>query len=226
MTSSAVTDRRVYRRISAPARAQLIQPDGGRLELPVRDVSVGGIFLFTSVLPAPIGTQVSLEVHLPQSTYVVRLDAEIVRSVEDPPGKLLGIGLRFADPTPEQRVQLDGLMLRLLEGPGGERRAYPRVSHRVAVRCDAAPSVAVILRDLSHGGAGLWVDAPIPFGSTVSLEISRDTKPPLVVSGLVVAPPSARPGEPYGQVGIRFEGLSPEGQSELDAFLEDLVRQS
>lgn len=225
--TAKVSERRVYRRISAPARAQLVSKDGARLELPVRDVSVGGVFLFTSTLPAPIGSQVALELHLPQSTYVVQLDAEIVRSVEGAePGKLLGIGLRFLEPSPEQRVQLDALMLRLLEGSGGERRAYPRVSHRVGVQCDAAPGVAVILRDLSHGGAGVWADAPMPFGAKVMLEVARDQKPPLVLRGVVVSPPSVRPGEPFGQVGIRFEGLAPEVQSELDAYLEDLVRRS
>src|SRR5579871_342176 len=132
MALPSPAERRVYRRISAPARAHLIRPDGARAELPVRDVSLGGVFLFTQKLPAPMGERLPVEIHLPNSTYVVQLSAELVRSVEsDVPGVLLGVGLRFVDITPEQRVQLDGLMLRLLEGPGGERRAYPRVSHRI-----------------------------------------------------------------------------------------------
>jgi c-di-GMP-binding flagellar brake protein YcgR len=227
MSPVPTSERRVYRRISAPARAQVIRGDGTRLELPVRDVSLGGIFLFTRELPAPMGEELNVEIHLPSSTYVVRLRAEVVRSVEsDKPGELLGVGLRFVDPTPEQRVALDGLMLKLLEGPGGERRAYPRISHHVAVRCTSAPGLTAILRDLSHGGAGLWVDRPVPFGTTLSLEVSREGKPPLTLPGIVVAPAPARSGEPYSQVGIRFQSMTPDRQGELDRFLEDLVRRS
>ena len=197
------------------------------MELPVRDVSLGGVFLFTRELPAPIGELLQVEVHLPASTYVVKLSAEVVRSVESQtPGELLGVGLRFVDPTPEQRLALDSLMLKLLEGSGGERRAYPRISHQVAVRCTSAPGLTAILRDLSHGGCGLWVDRPVPFGTTLTLEITRQGKPPLTLPGIVVAPSPARPGEPYSQVGIRFQSMTPDRQAELDRYLEDLVRRS
>jgi c-di-GMP-binding flagellar brake protein YcgR len=227
MSPIPASERRVYRRICAPARAQLIRDDGNRMELPVRDVSLGGIFLFTRELPAAIGEELSVEIHLPASTYVVRMRAEVVRSVEsETPGELLGVGLRFLEPTPEQRVAMDGLLLKLLEGPGGERRAYPRISHHVVVRCTSAPGLTAILRDLSHGGAGLWVDRPVPFGTTMSLEVSRAGKPPLTLPGIVVAPTPAKQGEPYSQVGIRFQSMTPDRQGELDRFLEELVRQS
>jgi c-di-GMP-binding flagellar brake protein YcgR len=227
MSPIPASERRIYRRISAPARAQVVRQDGTRMELPVRDISLGGLFLFARELPAPVGEQITVELHLPASTYVVRLAAEIVRSVEsETPGELLGVGLRFVDPTPEQRAALDGLMLKLLEGPGGERRAYPRISHHVAVRCTSAPGLTAILRDLSHGGAGLWVDRPVPFGTTLSLEVARPGKPPLTLPGIVVAPSPARPGEPYSQVGIRFQSMTPDRQAELDRYLEDLVRRS
>ena len=36
----------------------------------------------------------------------------------------------------------------------------------------------------------------------------------------------ARPGEPYSQVGIRFQSMTPDRQAELDRYLEDLVRRS
>jgi c-di-GMP-binding flagellar brake protein YcgR len=218
-------DRRVHRRIAAPARAQLIHADGSRAELPVRDVSLGGVFLFTRTLPAPIGSSLNVEIYLPNTTHVVRLNAEVVRSVAaETPGELLGVGLRFADPTPEQRLQLDSLMLRLLEGPGGERRAYPRVSHRVSVTCPSAPGLIAVLRDLSHGGAGLWVDRVVPFGTSLSLEILREYGGPLILPGVVVSSTAARPGEPFSQLGMRFQTLSADRQAALDAFLEELVR--
>jgi c-di-GMP-binding flagellar brake protein YcgR len=220
-------ERRVYRRIAAPARAQIVRGDGSRAELPVRDVSLGGVFLFTASLPAAMGEMLNVEIYLPNSTYVVQLKAEVVRSVEsDQPGKLLGVGLRFSDLSPEQRLQLDGLMLRLLEGPGGERRAYPRVSHRVSVSCSSAPGLTAILRDLSHGGAGLWVDRPVPFGTSLILDFARDLKAPLVLSGVVVSTMAAREGEPYSQVGVRFQSLAADKQAELDRYLEELVRKA
>jgi hypothetical protein len=178
-------------------------------------------------MPAPIGGELEIEIHLPNSTHVARLNAEVVRSVEtDIPGTLLGVGLRFSNPTPEQRVALDGLVMRMLEGPGGERRAYPRVSHRVSVRCTSAPGLGAILRDLSHGGAGLWVDRTVPFGTTMTLEVTREGAAPLQLPGVVVVSMPAKSGEPYAQVGVRFQSLAAERQKELDGFLEELVRKA
>jgi len=219
-------ERRVHRRIAAPARAHIVRADGSRLELPVRDVSLGGIFLFTKELPAPVGDTVTLEIHLPASTYVARVDAEIVRSVEEPAGQLLGIGCRFMEPSPDQRLALQLLLTHLLEGAGGERRAYPRVSHRVALKCSSRPPFSVFLRDLSHGGAGLWVDEPLDVGSALTIEIDRSPKDPLSLAGTVTSCAPREKGEPYVGLGLRFENVSPQRQAELDAYLEALVRGS
>jgi len=114
-----------------------VHPREGRpYEVPVRDISQGGVFLLSTATLCRVGEVLDLELVEPGSGGGFLVRAEAVRAVLVP-GKdvQLGIGFQFVELRPEQQEALRRLMARLLAGSGGERRAYPRVSHRVAVQC-------------------------------------------------------------------------------------------
>jgi c-di-GMP-binding flagellar brake protein YcgR len=218
-------ERRVHPRIAAPVRAQILNSVGERRELPVRDISRGGLFVFTPRLPAPLGSLVTVELFVPNTTFVAQLQAEVVRSVEGEAGGLLGVGLQFAEQSPEQKSALDALLAKLLEGSGGERRAYPRISHRVELSGNGMAGVRVVLRDLSRGGAALWVSKPLTTEMPLHLSFPALAKgAPLKLSAKVVVTYPARSGEPYQLIGVQFDKPSPEQQKALDTYLSDLLR--
>src|SRR5205814_9055697 len=120
-----------------------VHPKGGRpYELPVRDLSIGGIFLVTTSPICRVGEVIDVELAEPDAAGGFLVKAEAVRSVMVP-GKedQLGIGFQFVDLRPEQQEALRRFVAGLLAGGGGARRAYPRVSHRVALQCTAVRDV-------------------------------------------------------------------------------------
>src|SRR5688572_24373638 len=161
MTMPGSHELRSHPRISAPMRAYVHPRGGGRpFEVPVRNISEGGIFLLASTPLCQVGEVIDLELAPPEGGSGFLVQAEAVRSVMAPERgrELLGMGFQFSNLRPEQQRVLHGFVAKLLEGNGGERRAYPRVSHRVVVQCTAVREVKAVLRDLSLGGARLFVE--------------------------------------------------------------------
>ena len=214
---------RAHPRISAPVRACLVNERGERSEIPVRDISLGGLFLFTPSLVARVGEVRTLELGTPDGAFFLTLKAEVVRAVVAPDtDELLGIGMQFTELNADQQARLTELMSRLINGSGGERRAFPRLSYRVKVICDGAVQATALLKDLSLGGAGLWLDTPVAIGQTVTLQIEGG-KQILKVPGRVVSTRWPRHDEPFAQAGIQFTHLSEALTSELNAFLRILL---
>src|SRR5689334_6240680 len=188
MASLAGEELRAHPRISAPMRAFVHPKEGRPYELPVRDISVGGVFLVTTSAICRIGEVIDVELAQPDAAGGFLVKAEAVRSVMVP-GKedQLGIGFQFVDLRPEQQEALRHFVGGLLAGAGGQRRAYPRVSHRVAVQCTAVREVRAVLRDISVGGARLFVEVPLAVGERIALQLERDRGGPLRLIGQVVS---------------------------------------
>jgi c-di-GMP-binding flagellar brake protein YcgR len=217
-------EQRAHPRISAPMRA-FVHPEKGRpYELPVRDISLGGLFLLTTQAICRIGEVIDLELAEPDAAGGFLVKAEAVRSVLVP-GKddQLGIGFQFVDLRPEQQEALRRFVSGLLAGSGGQRRAYPRVSHRVAVQCTAVREVRAILRDISMGGARLFVEVPLASGERIALELERDRGAPLRLIGQVVSTYWAQPEEPYDQAGVQFIDMTEDTRAELREYLGHLL---
>jgi hypothetical protein len=212
--------------ITAPASATLITPDGMRVELPIRELSRQEAFLSTPTLLAPAGDTVSVELSTLERSQTVVLKALVFKAVMAPPEEgsgLLGLRLRFVQMTPELEAQLSQFFHSLLEGPGGQRRAYPRISHRMVVTCEAADNSRAVLRDIGLGGAGIWIEHPLSLGEDVALELTRPGKTPLPLLASVVSFRMAQLGEPYHLAGLRFRELPPQVQEELRTFLASLL---
>lgn len=223
-SAAKTADQRKHPRISAPAVARLRRDNGEEFELPVRDVSLGGAFVYVHRMPAELGELVDLSLAVREGQPSVGLRAELVRTVPAPEGHwLLGVGLHFVDVTPEQRQGLEQLLDEILKGGGGQRRAWPRISTRLDVWCSAVKNVRAVLRDISDGGAGLWLDQRMEVGEALNIEIDRPNATALKLSGVVRSFREAPSGTLYHQVGVQFEGLTDERRSELHQFLVKLL---
>lgn len=209
--------------VTAPAQAK-ITVGSTTLELPVRDMSTAGAFLFASQAPADIGDVVQLELRAFEGKSSASLWAEVARTVpREGSEELLGFGLHFVRVTPEQEQAVDAVLRELLGGSGGQRRAYPRIVHQLDVSCSASRSVKAALRDLSEGGAGLWVDTALAPGEPVALGLPRPGAPPLDVTGTVRSC-SENPGVYRYVVGIELSLDAPEAKEGLRAYLNDVLR--
>jgi hypothetical protein len=217
-------EKRAYPRIVAPATAHLLRGEE-RLEYPVRDISRSGVFLFTSELPAPLGEPVEVELGLDDAGTPLRLPAEVVRSVavEGAEGALLGVGLEFVGLTEAQVAGLSELLTRIALGRGGQRRAYPRIACRLEVWCTTQQRRRCLVKDLSRGGAGLWLEDTPELGQPIHLELVATGGQMLQVEGRVVSAESPAPGQPYARIGVKFTPLSSEQRDELDRFLLTLL---
>lgn len=213
-------------RISAPASATLVTPDGRRIDLPVKELSRSQVFLSTPTLLVEVGAVMTVEIASLDRARSVTLAATVVKAVMAPPEEgsgLLGLRLQFVDVSPEQEQQLGQLLIGLLEGPGGQRRAYPRISHRMVVSCASSGGSRAVLRNISLGGAGLWSEKPLSLGEEVTLEMARSGKATLAIPATVVDARPVQGDEPYHAAGLRFRELSPEVKGELRAFLMSLL---
>jgi hypothetical protein len=222
----ALSEQRAHPRIAAPATVWVTTSSGRRFELPARDVSLGGVFLYVSLPFAPVGETVKLELGLPAGGLTAPLEATVVRTVAAPDdsSQLLGVGLQFRPLSAGQRTAVSAFLNRLLAGPGGQRRAYPRVAHRLRVTCTGKADVRAVVRDLSVGGASLWLEAPVAVGESLGLELSHGQGASLRLTATVIDTRWAREGEPYDQARVRFEHPDDSGKEALRAFLSTLAR--
>ena len=79
----------------------------------VRDLSLGGIFVNTSVRPS-VGEEVELEIEV-RGGEPIRISAEVVRAVSP-----IGVALRFVDTGKETIERLDRLLIAEGKHPTGD----------------------------------------------------------------------------------------------------------
>ncbi len=217
-------ERRAYPRIAAPVRAFVLREED-RFEVPVRNISRSGLFIFTPKPIAEIGDELALDLQLGDDPPAATVRAEIVHTVPAPePGSgLLGIGLSFTKLTANQQQQIDRLLGRLMDGSGGGRRAYPRIAHRLDAWCTTTERMRGVLRDISASGVGLWLETPVPLGLRITVEIERDGREPMKLVGKIVSVTTPAADAPFISVGVQFDPMTETQQLELQDFLHALL---
>lgn len=211
-------DLRAHPRVCAPARA-FVRLLGGKVEeLPVRDISRGGLFLHASPGLFEVGQKLELEVELLDQSVRHPFSATVVR-VQDGPPELSGFGLRFDAPESSAGEAMPALLRGLITGPGGKRRAHPRIAWRVEVSCTGVKQVPAVLRDLSLGGAGLWLKAPLAMEERVVVALNQEGQPPLQLPAKVVSTRWALNEESFDQAGVEFVDLSGDQRAALEGCL-------
>ncbi len=219
-------ERRAHARIAVPLSARLVV-GGEEVEYAVRDVSRGGIFLYTPEPPGKVGATFNLKLALTAGIKPLTLQTKIIRVVSEPREKgvaVVGIALSFLKMTAEQESALVDLLDRAMLGPGTNSRAYPRVYHLLEVVCRTKSEFRVVLQDIGEGGLGLFVDRAFPINEEVTVEVSKNGNSPLKLQGWVVSSEAVEGEVNRFRLGVRFARLSPEGRKELQSFIKRLYR--
>lgn len=74
-----------------------------------RDINEGGVFIETEK-PHRVGTEVSMQFHLPGSSEVLHTVGRIVRVSHGGEGDPPGMGIEFDELTPDDRVKIDRIV--------------------------------------------------------------------------------------------------------------------
>ncbi|MFL5321599.1 MAG: PilZ domain-containing protein [Myxococcaceae bacterium] len=218
-------EKRAHARVAALINARVVDA-AGETEFPVRDISKGGIFVTAKQPLAPLGGRVQLKLALTAGIRPIMVSAEVARLANVGPdhAKTMGTGLRFLFESDAQQAQIIELMDRSMLGPGTDRRAFPRVYVLLNVLFRTRTEKRTVLRDLSEGGAGLWLENEAQVNEEVSLELARTGHPVLKLDGWVASCEKIA-GEPsLYRAGVRFSRLTPQLRQELIEFLKQQYR--
>lgn len=219
-------EKRAHARVAVPINARLLT-GSQETELPVRDVSVGGIYLYTRRPPGGLGTPVRLKLALNAGIKPIVVSGKIVHLEPDPmgdKGDVLGIGVQFDPGGPEQDKALVALLDKAMLGRGTNNRAYPRVAYLLEVTCRSKQELRAVMRDVGEGGMGLTIERGFGKDDEVTVEVGYGGGLPVKLPGWVVScePLIRQPGS--FRVGVRFGKLSPPVRAQLLKILEALYR--
>jgi uncharacterized protein (TIGR02266 family) len=190
-------------------------------EARVVNLSVGGAFVEVAA-PATPGTEVDLELPLPDGAAPVRARGQVRWTTEPPsPGAPTGVGLRFLHVGPTDLGRIARLVqMRTREPTGSLRR-------KVRLRLPELTSpLRTIARDLTEEGAMLEADLPwLRLGAPVSMELSprvvRDGQ--LSWLGIDVAPDGAA----RLRLAVRYAPRAPVAEDLVEsAFFADTTSRS
>lgn len=216
-------EKRAHARVASVVAARVVM---GReeVEYPVRDISRGGVFLNAKSAFAPVGGKVQLRLALAGWVRPVTLHAQVTRVAMNTVthAAATGIGLKFQFESPTQSAAVLDLIDRSMDGPGTEKRAWPRVQVLINATLRGRSELRVQLRDLCEGGAGMIVPEPVGSGDEVTLELARLGKSVLAIKGWIAAcDPLPNRGH---RAGMKFAALSRDQRAEVLEFLKAQYR--
>jgi len=108
-----IQERRRYFRIKLITKVTLVQDERFHYFYS-RDLSVGGVFLETEE-PYAIGTELKMEIPLPEVAERIKVKGKVVRRVlpaERQKGNIPGMGVHFTDMSPENQAMLADFIAR------------------------------------------------------------------------------------------------------------------
>jgi c-di-GMP-binding flagellar brake protein YcgR len=219
-------ERRAHARVAVPINVRVVV-GAKEIELPVRDISKRGIFLYTKEPPAMVGAPLTLKLAMTAGIKPLTIHAKVVRIVMEADIGLtttLGMALRFVDLDVAGEKSLMDLIDRAMLGNGTKMRAFPRVYHLLEIACKTRRQMRALVRDIGEGGMGMTVDDKISVNEEISLEILRPGEAPLRLTGWAVTaePITDKPG--HTRVGLRFARIPPNIRRDLQAYLKKLYR--
>lgn len=195
-------EKRAHARIAAPVSVHA-QQQGQEVDYLARDISRGGLFVYTRT-PPEVGTVLSLKIGIAPDVEPLSLRAEVIRIAMDVPergGGILGMGLQFVELTAEQQRALEAVLKRarsLAEKPVGAR---PR--HLLDLTCRSDSELRALIREIGKGLLGMTVDRALPPGQEVTVEVQADAGRSVKVTGSVAScQPLPEPGRFRARIGF------------------------
>lgn len=213
------TDEREFARIESGLTCTIATADSS-FEAQVLNLSRIG----AAVLGPPSATardaQVTLFVEREEGLLALLLPARVVR-VEERGAQWL-YAVRFESLPPDSQDELMLLLKLVAAGKGQGRRAAPRVSARIAVRCKSAEAFRATLSDLSRGGLSVRCPRPVELGTTLAVSFGIEGMNSLVeVQGEVNNVQTAADGT--FRAGISFSPYSGALQEKILTLLDVLL---
>jgi c-di-GMP-binding flagellar brake protein YcgR len=212
-------ERRLHSRIHVSTPIEVAGAEG-IVEAELRDLSHGGARFTSQRRIGREGDQIELFLPGPGGEEI-GISAAIVRLFER--GEQREVAVRFVMVEPSKERALHDLIETLLEGDGGGKRRHPRVARRLNVECKTTAQLVSVLEDISRGGAGIAVDAPLQLDEPI-LVIIPDShgEDLLTLPGRVMNNRKVNDDPPRFVVGVAFDALSPERRRLLDMLLRGL----
>ena len=162
-------DRRRWARIEASLDCH-VATVAQAFEAKVVNVSRGGVAVMApgGLMNHSETVSVMLERFGVEATISLGLSGRVVRIFGSAAETVYGV--QFDPLPPDTEQQLLELIRLLAAGRGGGKRAFPRVSARIAVSCKSVERFNALLNDLSRGGMAIRCPRSVQPGSTLAVE--------------------------------------------------------
>ena len=160
-------DRRRWARIEAGLECTVASADQ-TFDAKVVNVSRGGVAVLAAAGLLKDGETVSVMLERGEGSISLAVSGSVVRIVGT--GAETVYGVHFEALPPDSEEQLLALIKLLAAGKGPGRRAHPRVSARINVRCKSRDRFDAILNDLSKGGFSIRCPRAVEEGSMLTVE--------------------------------------------------------
>lgn len=217
-------EKRTFPRTSVSERFT-VRADGRTALMEARDISLGGIFLYTDDEALGLSTRIEVDIPVLEGEPALALGGEVVRVLPLPAdaAQTLGVGVRWNDPTPEQKAQLARAIDRLMASHAGQRN-HPRLTALLSVTYPPNRQAEMVLENLSTGGMGLLVDTEVVLGEQVEVELQVFGQEPLRLAGAVVRSEETERVKVFRRIGVQFGPLPVETRQALQQMLKRLIR--
>jgi diguanylate cyclase (GGDEF)-like protein len=207
-------ERRVHARIETDLSCRVTIGDA-KLVARVRDVSLSGALLVGPLADAAPGTRIQIQID--EAPTPVDVTARVVWSDEHQGQPCCGV--LFEDLQLVDAEALGELLGKLVVGAGVGRRTTPRVFRRVYFKLESRQEMSVLMQDISRGGLGFLSELGAQVGEELRFEMAlQQWGGTSLKLGGIVAHVAPVPGGLF-KIGVKFEHLSPDEQSKLEAAI-------
>lgn len=176
-------ERRRWARIEASLECTVAAADQ-TFDAKVVNLSRSGVAVMAASGLTQVGESVAVMLDQLEGGLSLGLSGAVARIVGSGEDTVYGIHFEALPPDTEQ--ELVWLLRMLAGGKGGGRRAHPRVSARISVKCKSKERFEALLNDLSRGGFSIRCPAKVEKGATLEVEFGvAEHSDLLTIEGLV-----------------------------------------
>ena len=216
-------ERRMHARLQGSMDVEIGDSNGVQKAI-LRDLSQGGACLVVSTRLVPINDEIALFLPGAAGTRKVAVKSRLVKARPAEGGFICGI--QFVETGASNLAAVDYLLGVLFSGGGDDsRRAHPRVSKRIMVRCESPEELLAMVENISLGGLSIVLDEKIDVGESLLVVLPGDDGEDLLsLTGAVANLRAIPDSDPEAYLaGLEFTGMTPQRLALLDSLLSSMV---
>lgn len=221
--NEASLEKRAQPRVNVASPVEITWPgDSAPVNAQLENISWGGASIVVEQVKTDDGD--IIQINLPDTRGgSIPIEAKVLRTWELPDNAGHGVATRFSSLSTRDEAELEMILQHLAQSGDVEgRRHHARLTPQLDIQFDGIDEFQTTLNDISAGGLGVTVPAPLQIGQSLQAVISTlDESFSLKLRARVVRQDSQKFGrvEVY-QAGLKFEH-PPE---ELKALTSELLR--